>query len=69
MDAQRTERARLLNLVSRPWIRARARAQSIVEYVLMTSSVLVVALAAAALFGQSLTQAFQKLIALVQQIV
>ena len=68
MDAQ-TERARLLNLVSRPWLRARARAQSIVEYVLMTSSVLVVALAAAALFGQSLTQAFQKLIALVQQIV
>ena len=54
MDAQRTERARLLNLVSRPWIRARARAQSIVEYVLMTSSVLVVALAAAALFGQSI---------------
>ena len=68
MDAQ-TERARFLNLVSRPWLRARTRAQSIVEYVLMTSSVLVVALAAAALFGQSLTQAFQKLIALVQQIV
>jgi len=68
MDAQ-TERARLLNLVNGPWLRTRARAQTIVEYVLLTSSVLVVALAAAALFGQSITQAFQKLIALVQQMV
>ncbi len=69
MDTQQTDKARLMNLLSRPWLRARARAQGIVEYVLLTSSVLVVALGAAALFGQSIAQAFQKLIALVQQMV